>query len=89
MLLDLNERFPLAGWVLTADALHTQRGFATLACEDLLAHYVLTVKGNQPGLYAALAGAVLGRRPPARHQRTRATAAARPAATSSWTPPTR
>ena len=54
MLLDLNERFPLAGWVMTADALHTQRGFATLACEDLLARYVLTVKGNQAGLYAAL-----------------------------------
>ena len=54
MLLDLNERFPLAGWVITADALHTQRGFATLACEDLLAQYVLTVKGNQAGLYAAL-----------------------------------
>ena len=54
MLLELNERFPLAGWVLTADALHTQRGLATLACEELLAHYVLTVKGNQAGLYAAL-----------------------------------
>jgi predicted transposase YbfD/YdcC len=54
MLLELNERFPLAGWVITADALHTQRGLAVLACEDLLAHYVLTVKGNQAGLYAAL-----------------------------------
>jgi predicted transposase YbfD/YdcC len=54
MLLELSQRFPLAGWVITADALHTQRGFATLACEDLLAHYVLTVKGNQPGLLAAL-----------------------------------
>ena len=56
MLLELNDRFPLAGWVLTADALHTQRGFAALACENLGAHYVLTVKGNQPGLHAALAG---------------------------------
>lgn len=54
MLLDLNERFPLAGRVITADALHTQRALATLICEDLLAHYVLTVKGNQPGLLAAL-----------------------------------
>jgi predicted transposase YbfD/YdcC len=54
MLLDLNERFPLAGRVLTADALHTQRGLAALAVEELLAHYVLTVKGNQAGLYAAL-----------------------------------
>lgn len=54
MLLELNQRFPLAGWVLTADALHTQRGFAALACEDLHAHYVLTVKGNRAGPYAAL-----------------------------------
>ncbi len=56
MLLELNQRLPLAGWVLTGDALHTQRGFATLTCEDLGAHYVLTVKGNQAGLYSALAG---------------------------------
>jgi predicted transposase YbfD/YdcC len=53
MLLDLNERFPLAGWVLTAGALHTQRGLATLAAGELLARYVLTVKGNQAGLHAA------------------------------------
>jgi predicted transposase YbfD/YdcC len=54
MLLELNERFPLAGRVITADALHTQRALATLICEDLLGHYVLTVKGNQPGLLTAL-----------------------------------
>ncbi len=54
MLRELNDRFPLAGWILTADALHTQRDFAVLTCEDLLGQYVLTVKGNQPGLYAAL-----------------------------------
>jgi predicted transposase YbfD/YdcC len=56
MLRDLNGRFPLAGWILTADALHTQRDLAVLACEELLAQYVLTVKKNQPGLYAALDG---------------------------------
>jgi len=56
MLRELNARFPLAGRVLTADALHAQRGFAVLACEDLLAHYVLAVKANQPGLFAALRG---------------------------------
>ena len=55
MLLALNLRFPLAGQVITADALHTQRKLAKLICEDLLAHYVFTVKGNQPGLHAALA----------------------------------
>jgi predicted transposase YbfD/YdcC len=56
MLLELSQRFPLAGWVLTADALHTQRALATLACENLGAHYVFTVKGNQAALHAALAG---------------------------------
>lgn len=55
LLLELNARFPLAGWVITADALHTSRRFATLICQDLMAHYVLTVKDNQPGLHAALA----------------------------------
>jgi predicted transposase YbfD/YdcC len=54
MLLELKTRFPLAGWVLTADALHTQRALATLTCENLGAHYVFTVKGNQAGLYDAL-----------------------------------
>jgi predicted transposase YbfD/YdcC len=54
LLRDLNERFPLAGWILTADALHTNPGFFTLACEELHAHAVLTVKGNQPNLYDAL-----------------------------------
>jgi predicted transposase YbfD/YdcC len=56
MLLDLNARFPLAGQVITADALHTQRKLADLICRDLLAHYVLTVKDNQKNLHAALAG---------------------------------
>ncbi len=55
MLLALNTRFPLAGWVITADALHTQRKLADLICEQLLAHYVFTVKDNQPHLRAALA----------------------------------
>jgi predicted transposase YbfD/YdcC len=54
MLRELNGRFPLAGWILTADALHTQREFAELACGELFAHYVLTVKKNQEGLYDAL-----------------------------------
>ncbi len=44
----------LRGWVITADALHTQRGHA----DYLLgrgAHYLFTVKINQPTLYRALA----------------------------------
>jgi predicted transposase YbfD/YdcC len=56
MLRELNARFPLAGWVLTADALHTQRDFAELSAGELAAHYVLTVKKNQPGLHEALDG---------------------------------
>lgn len=58
MLAELNERFPLAGHVITADALHAQRGLAALACEGLIAHYVLTVKDNQPALRAALENAL-------------------------------
>jgi predicted transposase YbfD/YdcC len=56
MLLELSSWFPLAGHVLTADALHTQREFTITICEKLLAHYVLTVKRNQENLYQALAG---------------------------------
>jgi predicted transposase YbfD/YdcC len=56
MLADLSTRFPLAGRVITADALHTQRKLADLICRELLAHYVLTVKRNQKHLHAALAG---------------------------------
>jgi predicted transposase YbfD/YdcC len=55
MLLELSERFPLAGHVISADALHTQRALAILVTEKLQAHYLLTVKGNQPGLHDALA----------------------------------
>ncbi len=88
MLRELNDRFPLAGRVLSADALHTQRKLAALICEDLLAHFIFTVKGNQPGLRAALEGlcwaGAAGTSPAARDA-----AAARPARTWSWTSPTR
>jgi predicted transposase YbfD/YdcC len=39
----------LAGAVITADAMHAQRGHATYL-HGRGAHYVLTIKGNQPGL---------------------------------------
>jgi predicted transposase YbfD/YdcC len=55
LLLELSIRFPLAGWVITADALLTQRRLAALICEQLMAHYVFTVKANQHALHAALA----------------------------------
>jgi predicted transposase YbfD/YdcC len=56
MLLELNEYFPLAGQVITADALHTQDDFAKLAREELAAHFVLTAKDNRKNLHAALKG---------------------------------
>jgi predicted transposase YbfD/YdcC len=56
MLLELNDRFPLAGWILTADALHAQDDFAELARGELGAHCVLTVKKNRKSLHAALDG---------------------------------
>lgn len=42
---------PIAGRVLTADALHTQKDFL-LGVQALEGKTVLTVKNNQPTLYA-------------------------------------
>jgi Druantia protein DruA/DDE_Tnp_1-associated len=44
----------LTGQVVTADALHTQRETARVLVEDKHAHYLLTVKHNQPTLYEDL-----------------------------------
>jgi predicted transposase YbfD/YdcC len=44
----------ISGCVLTLDALHTVRSHATLICEELLGHYVMTVKANTPKLHEAL-----------------------------------
>lgn len=44
----------LAGWVITADALHTQRTHASFLREIKGAHFVLPVLENQPGLFAQL-----------------------------------
>src|SRR5215813_11397193 len=50
----LLDRADIAGAVITADALHAQRSHATyLAGRG--AHYLFTVKRNQPGLFAQLA----------------------------------
>jgi len=54
LLRELNERAPLAGHVITIDAGHTVRAHATFICGELAAHYVMTVKGNTPGLFDAL-----------------------------------
>jgi predicted transposase YbfD/YdcC len=50
----LNSYYLLAGHVITADAAHTVRAHATAICEQFMAHYVLTVKRNTPGLHDAL-----------------------------------
>lgn len=51
LLEELDGHRPLAGRILTIDALHTQRRTAQLICETYKAHYLMTIKGNQPGLY--------------------------------------
>jgi predicted transposase YbfD/YdcC len=51
---DLLRPFDIAGTVITADALHTQRGHATFLVEEKNAHYLLTVKKNQPTLHERL-----------------------------------
>jgi predicted transposase YbfD/YdcC len=61
----LLDRIDIGGAVVTADAMHAQRGHATyLAGRG--AHFLLTVKRNQPGLYAQLA-ALPWRQVPAAH----------------------
>jgi predicted transposase YbfD/YdcC len=54
LLRELNEYYPLAGHVVTADAAHTVKAHARLICESLLAHYVFTVKLNTPALWEEL-----------------------------------
>jgi len=50
----LLEPLDLAGTVVTAGALHTQREHAGFLVTKKNAHYILVVKKNQPGLYAQL-----------------------------------
>jgi hypothetical protein len=50
----LLEPLDLEGVVVTADAMHTQRGHASFLVEEKKADYLFTVKGNQPNLEAAL-----------------------------------
>jgi hypothetical protein len=54
LLRTLNARTPLAGHVITVDAGHTVRAHASFICGERLAHYVMTVKRNTPGLHDAL-----------------------------------
>jgi predicted transposase YbfD/YdcC len=54
LLRELNGYYPLAGHVITADAGHTVKAHARFICEELLAHFVFTVKQNAPALWAEL-----------------------------------
>ena len=47
----LLERLDLAGWVVTADALHTQHAHAEWLVTQKRAAYLLIVKANQPALH--------------------------------------
>ena len=51
----LLDRVDIAGAIVTADALHTQRAHVAYLA-GRAAHYLLTVKGNQPTLLAQLKG---------------------------------
>jgi hypothetical protein len=46
----LLEQVPLEGRIVTADAMHTQRDFASYLVDERRANYLFTVKDNQPTL---------------------------------------
>ncbi len=69
LLRELNDQVPLSGHVVTVDAGHTVRAHATFLCEELGAHYVMTVKTNTPKLFATL-DALDWTTLPVSHQRT-------------------
>jgi predicted transposase YbfD/YdcC len=54
MLPVLLDRIDLARAIVTADAMHAQREHARYLVAQRGAHYILTVKGNQPSLHAQL-----------------------------------
>jgi predicted transposase YbfD/YdcC len=61
------DRIDLIGAVVTADAMHAQRSHAEYLVTERQAHYLITVKRNQPGLHAQLA-ALPWRQIPVAHQ---------------------
>ena len=67
----LLEPLDLAGSVITADALHTQREHAEFLVTGKHAHYILVVKKNQPGLHAQLKNLPWRQIPAAATQRDR------------------
>ncbi|MGI8446111.1 MAG: ISAs1 family transposase [Streptosporangiaceae bacterium] len=66
----LLDRVDVTGAVITADAMHAQRDHATYLARRG-AHYVLTVKRNQPGLFTQLASLPWRQIPVADHSRER------------------
>ena len=70
----LLDHVDLAGAVVTADALHAQRAHAEYLAGQRGAHYLITVKRNQPGLHAQLAGLPGGTSPSPAGRGTKATA---------------
>lgn len=60
----LLDSIPLAGRVVTADALHTQVETARYLVEDKQAHYLFTVKDNQPTLKCDIASLQMEASPP-------------------------
>ena len=60
----LLDPIPLAGRVVTADALHAQAETARYLVEDKQAHYLFTVKDNQPTLKDDIAGLHMEASPP-------------------------
>jgi predicted transposase YbfD/YdcC len=71
MFTTLLDRIGLAGAVITADAMHAQRAHARYLTGQRGAHYILTVKRNQPGLHAQLASLPWRQIPAADIQRDR------------------
>jgi hypothetical protein len=59
----LLERLDLAGWVVTADALHTQHEHADWLVTHKHAAYLLVVKANQPHAAPPAATPALARHP--------------------------
>jgi len=63
----LLEPLPLAGTVVTVDALHTQEATARYLVEEKKADYLFTVKDNQPTLKQDIADLHLESFPPSPH----------------------
>jgi hypothetical protein len=74
MFATLLDHIDLAGAVVTADALHAQRADAEYLAGQRGAHYLITVKRNQPGLHAQLAGLPWRQSPSPAGRGTKATA---------------